>query len=247
MRLPAGPWGCTVARVSWARVVGAAGGAGPRGGGVEGVLVVCGTPALVGVVVGAGGGGIRDGVVRSCVPCGVGGSWGLLVLGRGGDVAGGGRCSMGALGGRGWEGRGRGGDEVELFEKGVQVAARTAKRKGQAILSGDVVCMLRRFSMDDLRYWSIGYRKMWKVVAEANIALKELVDDTWCSENEHRFYLPALEEDLDEEHAAKYERLIETIEKRHHNVLVGIRAHNAAARVRGAPASDDGHLVRGCE
>ena len=44
--------------------VGAAGGAGPRGGGVEGVLVLCGTPALVGVVVGAGGGGIRDGVVR---------------------------------------------------------------------------------------------------------------------------------------------------------------------------------------
>ena len=61
--LPAGPWGCTVARVSWARVVGAAGGAGPRGGGVEGVLVVCGTPAMVGVVVGAGGGGMRDGVV----------------------------------------------------------------------------------------------------------------------------------------------------------------------------------------
>ena len=53
-----------MARVSWARVAGAAGGAGPRGGGVEGVLVVCGTPALVGVVVGAGGGGIRDGVVR---------------------------------------------------------------------------------------------------------------------------------------------------------------------------------------
>ena len=53
-----------MARVSWARVAGAAGGVGPRGGGVEGVLVVCGTPALVGVVVGAGGGGIRDGVVR---------------------------------------------------------------------------------------------------------------------------------------------------------------------------------------
>ena len=53
-----------MARVSGVRVVGAAGGAGPRGGGVEGVLVVCGTPALVGVVVGAGGGGIRDGVVR---------------------------------------------------------------------------------------------------------------------------------------------------------------------------------------
>ena len=63
-RLPAGPWGCTVARVSWARVVEAVGGAGPRGGGFEGVLVVCGTPALVGVVVGAGGGSIRDGVVR---------------------------------------------------------------------------------------------------------------------------------------------------------------------------------------
>ena len=31
---------------------------------LEGVLVVCGTPALVGVVAGAGGGGIRDGVVR---------------------------------------------------------------------------------------------------------------------------------------------------------------------------------------
>ena len=53
-----------MARVSWVRVVGVAGAAQPRGGGVEGVLVVCGTPALVGVVVGAGGGGIRDGVVR---------------------------------------------------------------------------------------------------------------------------------------------------------------------------------------
>ena len=39
----------------------------------------------------------------------MGGSGGLVVLGRGGDVAGGGRCSLGALGGRGWEGRGRGG------------------------------------------------------------------------------------------------------------------------------------------
>ena len=38
-----------MARVSWARVVGAAGGAGPRGGGAEGVLVLCGNPALVGV------------------------------------------------------------------------------------------------------------------------------------------------------------------------------------------------------
>ena len=63
-RLPAGPWGCTVARVSWAREVGAVGGAGSRGGGVEGVLVVYGTPVLASVVVGAGGGGIRDGVVR---------------------------------------------------------------------------------------------------------------------------------------------------------------------------------------
>ena len=43
---------------------GAAGGAGPRGGGVVGVLVVCGTPAFMSVVVGAGGGGIRDCVVR---------------------------------------------------------------------------------------------------------------------------------------------------------------------------------------
>ena len=63
-RLLAGPWGCTVALVSWALVAGAAGGAGPRGGGVGGVLVVCGTPALVGVMAWAGGGGIRDGVVR---------------------------------------------------------------------------------------------------------------------------------------------------------------------------------------
>ena len=44
--------------------MGAVRGAGSRGGGVEGVLVVCGTPALAGTVVGAGGGGIRDGVVR---------------------------------------------------------------------------------------------------------------------------------------------------------------------------------------
>ena len=41
-----------MAPVSWACVVGATGGAGPCGGGVEGVLVVRGTPALVGVVVG---------------------------------------------------------------------------------------------------------------------------------------------------------------------------------------------------
>ena len=56
-----------MARLSWARVVEAMGGAGPRGGGVEGVLVVCRTQALVGVVVGAGGGGICDDVMRWCV------------------------------------------------------------------------------------------------------------------------------------------------------------------------------------
>ena len=53
-----------MARVSWACVVGAVGDAGSRDGGVQGVLVVCGTPALVGVVVGAGGRGILDGVLR---------------------------------------------------------------------------------------------------------------------------------------------------------------------------------------
>ena len=63
-RLPVGPWGCPVARVSWASVVGAGVGAGPRGGGVEVLLVVCGTPALVGVVVGPCDGVICDGVVR---------------------------------------------------------------------------------------------------------------------------------------------------------------------------------------
>ena len=35
--------------------------------------------------------------------------WGPVVHGRGGGVAGGGRCSIGASGGSGWEGRGRGG------------------------------------------------------------------------------------------------------------------------------------------
>ena len=35
--------------------------------------------------------------------------WGPVVLGRGGDVAGGSRRSIWASGGRGWEGRGRGG------------------------------------------------------------------------------------------------------------------------------------------
>ena len=43
------------------------------------------------------------------MPCRLSGWWGPVVLGRGGDVAGGGRCSIGASGGRGWEGRGRGG------------------------------------------------------------------------------------------------------------------------------------------
>ena len=47
-----------------ARVVGAVGGAGSRGGGVEGVLFVSRTTKLVGAVVEAGGGGTRDGVVR---------------------------------------------------------------------------------------------------------------------------------------------------------------------------------------
>ena len=70
---------------------------------------MCGTPALAGLVVGAGGGGIRNGVVQRGVPCGVGGPPGPAVAGRGGDVAGGGRRSIGASGGRGWDGRGRGG------------------------------------------------------------------------------------------------------------------------------------------
>ena len=86
--------------------MGAVGGAGSRGGGVEGVLVVCGTPVLAGTVVGAGGGGILDGVCREV--CRVG--W--VVRGARlcwGSVAGGGRCSIGASGGRGWKGRGRGG------------------------------------------------------------------------------------------------------------------------------------------
>ena len=64
VRLPGGRWGCTVDRTSCARVAGAVGGAGSRGGCVEGVLAVCGTTALAGAVVGAGGGGTRDGVVR---------------------------------------------------------------------------------------------------------------------------------------------------------------------------------------
>ena len=72
-------------------------GAGSFGGGVEGVLVVCGTTALVGAVVGVGGGGTRDGVVRCGVPCGVRGPWGPAALGRGGVAVGGGRCSNGAF------------------------------------------------------------------------------------------------------------------------------------------------------
>ena len=80
---------------------------------------------------------------------------------------------------------------------------------------------------------------MCKEVAEANVALKELAENRWCRENDHRFYLPVLGEDLDEEHVAKYERWIDTIQKRHHTVLVGIRALNGAARARGAPGSQD--------
>ena len=61
--------------------MGAVGGAGPCGGGVEGVLVVCGTLALVRTVVRVGGGGgcvcgTRDDVVRCGVPRGEGGLWG---------------------------------------------------------------------------------------------------------------------------------------------------------------------------
>ena len=44
--------------------MGAVGGSRSRGGCVEGVLVVCGTLALVFAVVGAGGGGIRDDEVQ---------------------------------------------------------------------------------------------------------------------------------------------------------------------------------------
>ena len=50
--LPAGPWGCTVVCMSSALLAGVVGGGGSRGGGVEGVLVVCGTPASAGAVVG---------------------------------------------------------------------------------------------------------------------------------------------------------------------------------------------------
>ena len=64
VRLPAGQRGCTVVRMSCARAVGVVGGAGSSGGDVEGVLVVCGTLASASAVVGAGGGGIRDGLVR---------------------------------------------------------------------------------------------------------------------------------------------------------------------------------------
>ena len=74
--------------------MGAVGGAGSCGGGVEGALVVCGTTALVGTVVRVGGGGrcargTRDGVVWCDAPRGVVGLWELAALGRGGDAAGG--------------------------------------------------------------------------------------------------------------------------------------------------------------
>ena len=52
------------------------------------------------------------------MPCGVGGSWGPVVLGLGGDVAGRGSCSIGASGGRGWEERGRGGGVVGAMSSG---------------------------------------------------------------------------------------------------------------------------------
>ena len=63
--------------------MGAVGGAGPCGGGGEGVLVVCGTMALVGTVVRVGGGGgcacgTRDGVVRCSAPRGTVAFWGPL-------------------------------------------------------------------------------------------------------------------------------------------------------------------------
>ena len=75
-------------------------------------MVVCGTMALVGtlvMVVGGGGcaRGTRDGVVRFGAPHWVGGLWGPAALGRGGDSAGGGRCSIVALGGRALGGGGR--------------------------------------------------------------------------------------------------------------------------------------------
>ena len=67
--------------------MGAVGGAGSCGGGIEGVLVVCGTTALMDMVVRVDGGsgcarGTCDGVVRCGASRGVGGLWGLAALGR---------------------------------------------------------------------------------------------------------------------------------------------------------------------
>ena len=106
---PAGLWGHMVVRMSRACAVWALGGTGPCGGDAEGVLAVCGTTALVGTVVRVGAGGrcgrgTRDGAVRCGAPRTVGGLWVPAALGRGGDGAGGGCCSIGAS-----EVRGRGG------------------------------------------------------------------------------------------------------------------------------------------
>ena len=62
---------------------------------VEGLVVVVGV--LVVLVV------VWCGVVRRYREVGL---WGLAALGRGGDAAGGGRCSIGALGGNGLGGGG---------------------------------------------------------------------------------------------------------------------------------------------
>ena len=58
-----------VARMLQARAVGAVGGAGPCGGGGEGVLAVCGTTAMAGMVVRVGGGCVP--VVYVMLRCGV--------------------------------------------------------------------------------------------------------------------------------------------------------------------------------
>ena len=50
---------------------------------------------------------------------GLGGSWGLVVLVRGADVAGGGRCSIRASGGRDGGGRGRGGGVGGVMSPGA--------------------------------------------------------------------------------------------------------------------------------
>ena len=75
---PLGLWGRMAAQMSWARAVGAAGGAGPCGGSGEGVRVVCGTITLVGMEARAGGssrfvGGTCGGVAR--VQCAAWGGW----------------------------------------------------------------------------------------------------------------------------------------------------------------------------